>query len=232
MGFQEILTLLLIIKIGAVPAHIWFVNLVSTLRWNLIYLFLTLQKFIPLMFISHFRAKFASSLAILSWGVAAYSRLTIRELKKVVVFSSLFFQGVLLFSLRVSLGQWVIYLRLYALISWPILDSFERVVKGGSRNWTADEATKFNLWLVLISVGGVPPLPGFFLKVHFALTPGLVGAGALIFFCLSVAMLWMYMMIGLSSQFFSQRGALDFRLLKKSLFGVLATTFIAIGLFI
>ena len=81
-------------------------------------------------------------------------------------------------------------------------------------------------------MGGAPPLPGFFLKVHFALTPGLVGAGALIFFCLSVAMLWMYMMIGLSSQFFSQRGALDFRLLKKSLFGVLATTFIAIGLFI
>ena len=90
----------LVFKMGAVPLHGWFLRVSSKMRWERLYLFLTVQKFIPLFILSQYAATSQAGLSVIRWAVAGLGRLKTKRIKKLFIYSSLFFMGALLALVR------------------------------------------------------------------------------------------------------------------------------------
>lgn len=158
---------LIIYKIGGFPFHQWMVLLRSSLSWESLGVVLTFQKIIPLYFLSALACKPLALVIGLGWPVLAMLGLLIKQAKKLFVVSSIFFLGALV--LRVSLGGWkwkgllLIYLVIFLTLSYFI--GGESVAPGSLLRFSSKEE-KLNWLFVLLVLRGVPPFPGFFLKLE------------------------------------------------------------------
>lgn len=194
-----LLSIILLFKIGLVPFHTWFLTIRTSFRWENLYLFLTSQKVIPLHLLSN-RATFRLVvIGIIRWVISRVRSLSRKSLKKLIIYSSLFIGGILLFLLSNQL-DWVKFLLVYSLIILPIFVygknlsckknfSAEREVKRQRGIWT---------WVIFLNLGGVPPFPGFFLKVNFLASIAFAFFELMFFIMTSIILLYIYLSLGFS----------------------------------
>lgn len=92
--------LVVLLKISAVPFHIWFLNLRSKIPWERMLLFLTVIKFIPLIILRNSYRFYIIFFSNLSLVVSRVRRIYYSRLKNLIVLSSLYFLGILFFLLN------------------------------------------------------------------------------------------------------------------------------------
>jgi len=162
-----ILTVSLRIKLGIAPFHIWFPEVIEGLRWANSLILLTWQKISPLVIISlFFNSTLLLLLAIFSALIGALSGLNQTSLRKILTYSSIAHTGwitrIIYFNRNIWINYFIIY-RLTRIILCIIflyinINYFSQIVLTGIIR------KKFIIFINLFSLGGLPPLLGFFPK--------------------------------------------------------------------
>lgn len=161
--FSYLGRILLCYKIGGGPFYFWFPSICRRIRWWSCFYLITFQKLIPIILISLFIRRLIWVLRIIRLLVGVIGRINQVEIKQLIAFSSIHHIGWILLRFIVRDIFWIPYLFIYSImiLGWIIY------LDNGVVNNVMDSVKFENKWiilLVLLNLGGVPPLIGFFLK--------------------------------------------------------------------
>jgi len=158
-----------LIKLGGFPFQNWVLEIIEALPIEIFFLFLTLQKVLPLHLTYFFTPRLFLLLTVVSWGVLTLRCITLVSVKKIALISSTYFLMALIGLLPFSRIQWKVIFLVYSLTLIPLFLLF----RGGPRRRQdrGKPGVRVSLgWaLVLGTLAGLPPLPGFFLKLEILL---------------------------------------------------------------
>ena len=159
---SALLFLRIIFKMRAVPFHHWGVTARRFMPPLLLMIFLRAQKILPFYLIKSFfhptfRALFLAFILSILWG--ASQNLKQNKIKLIIIFSRVRHLGWLLIS-RNNVTTWELYFSYYSLVLFllaPFCNTPHQLIK--------QKKLGFFWVLLLITLGGLPPLIGFFPKI-------------------------------------------------------------------
>nr|UJG10815.1 NADH dehydrogenase subunit 2 [Ips typographus]UUG47420.1 NADH dehydrogenase subunit 2 [Ips typographus]UUG47537.1 NADH dehydrogenase subunit 2 [Ips typographus] len=166
---SPLLNLALLMKIGAAPLHFWLPEVVSGISWYMNMIILTWQKIAPmiLLFYSMKSSIMISMFIILSALIGSLEGINQTCLRKLLVFSSINHISWMLSALSSSLNSWLLYFLIYSFMNLNIIFLlnlnkiffFSQIDK-----ISPNKSIKFFFFMNFLSLGGLPPFIGFFIK--------------------------------------------------------------------
>nr|YP_010535597.1 NADH dehydrogenase subunit 2 [Alectorobius mimon]UYB78444.1 NADH dehydrogenase subunit 2 [Alectorobius mimon]UYB78457.1 NADH dehydrogenase subunit 2 [Alectorobius mimon] len=159
------ITLTMLIKVGAAPFHIWFPQISEGLTFNSLSILLTIQKIIPLYIMSIFKTNMIMISVIMSAFIGSFGGFNQFSLRKILAFSSISHLSWILTLLLINSNFWLIYLSIYSLIIFTMIYIINQI-KMNMFNFSKKINPELNLTLImmLLTLGGMPPTIGFFMK--------------------------------------------------------------------
>nr|UUG47446.1 NADH dehydrogenase subunit 2 [Ips nitidus] len=159
----------LLLKIGAAPLHFWLPEVVTGVSWNINMIILTWQKIAPmiLLFYSISSPIFISIFIILSALIGSLEGLNQSCLRKLMVFSSINHIGWMLSALSSSFNTWLIYFLVYSFMNFNIISllNLNKIYFISQINkLSPNKSINFFFMANFLSLGGLPPFIGFFIK--------------------------------------------------------------------
>nr|AFI23435.1 NADH dehydrogenase subunit 2 [Ceratocombus japonicus] len=159
----------LMLKSGIPPLHSWVPEIINKMNWNQSILILTLQKVAPLTIMSNiiFNEYMINMIIILSVTTGAIGGLNYLSVRKIMTFSSINHMGWILACMKNSNQLWIFYTILYFSMTFMIMLYFKNMNMFTSNNMNIKFKTfmeKINITMMMLSLGGMPPMLGFFMK--------------------------------------------------------------------
>nr|YP_009420026.1 NADH dehydrogenase subunit 2 [Nautilus pompilius]ASO66664.1 NADH dehydrogenase subunit 2 [Nautilus pompilius] len=165
-----IFMILLLIKLGGVPFHFWLPNIAPSLSWSSCFLLLTWQKIAPMLLIVYMNnsPNHLLLLGAISALVGSLGGINQTSLRILLTYSSISHTGWMICALLLDTSVFAIYLMTYLFLSSSIFliisqdntSSFTQLNKKKVTN-----TSSIVLLTSLLSLGGLPPLMGFFPKL-------------------------------------------------------------------
>nr|YP_009988594.1 NADH dehydrogenase subunit 2 [Pharyngocirrus uchidai]QNM39905.1 NADH dehydrogenase subunit 2 [Pharyngocirrus uchidai] len=160
------------LKLGMPPAHFWFPSVMAAMSWINCLLLSTWQKIAPLFIMvlafSPLSRPIIFGLAGLAALVGGLGGLNQTQLRPLLAYSSMGHMGWMVAASMVSVNSMVLYFASYIAISTPLmlpLHKFNSFSKAASSNILSIPLPLLAPTLILLlSLGGLPPLMGFFPK--------------------------------------------------------------------
>lgn len=156
----------LLLKIGAAPFHFWFPGVIEGLNWTNNFILITWQKIAPLILISYFIIPNLFIIIIFfSILIGSLGGLNQTRLRKIIAFSSINHLGWILAAIISNENLWILYFYIYTFLSLTILILFD-ILKVFHINQiffiiNNNPLIKFIIFILLLSLGGLPPFLGF-----------------------------------------------------------------------
>jgi len=171
-----------LIKLGGFPFQNWVLEIIETMPIEIFFLFLTLQKALPLHLVSYFTPHAFLILSSLRWGALTLRCLILVSVKKIVLISSTYFLMAVVGLLPLTRMQWKVIFLVYCLTLAPLLLLLRAGPRCRGSRGKPEAGVSLGWALVLGTLAGIPPLPGFFLKLeilivflgHLELMAGLI----------------------------------------------------------
>jgi len=162
-----LINLFILFKLGAVPFYHWLLSVGRGQTWVVLFFLLTVQKFIPLFFIQIFSVKEILWLSGFRWAFLPWAVYILKNLKKIIIMSSTFIIISILAAILIKGRDWKGLMALYTLTFIPLLGVSRRDSGNGTRPKRPGDEILTATWLLLIAnLVGIPPLPGFFIKLE------------------------------------------------------------------
>nr|QUI77271.1 NADH dehydrogenase subunit 2 [Mitjaevia dworakowskae] len=205
--FDLFMTLSILIKMGVAPFHLWVLSVVEGLQMIPMILMFTLSKISPTMMLT-FISSSISLIISLTLILGALMGLNQNSIRKMISYSSIFNMGLILISIKNNY-IWCYYLAIYSLLLSMLTFLFFKMNSFYVNQMIINEKSlskKMNLWLTLLSMGGMPPFLGFSIKlivIEFALTNFMLTNLVLIIIFSLLVMFFYLRMTYLSLMFFS-----------------------------
>nr|AJG02561.1 NADH dehydrogenase subunit 2 [Nymphalis io]QXP99654.1 NADH dehydrogenase subunit 2 [Nymphalis io geisha] len=206
--FSIIINSSLLMKMGSVPFHFWFPNIMEGLSWLNCFILMSWQKISPMILISYYmNINLMFIVMILNVMIGTISSFNQISLRKLMAFSSINNLGWMLAALSISENLWFIYLLLYSFFIsimcflFYILNSY---YINQLFNFNMNFFIKISILINFLSLGGLPPFLGFFPKwmiINHLLLNNLFII-SFIFVMTSLIMLFIYIRILYSSLMF------------------------------
>nr|WKK49869.1 NADH dehydrogenase subunit 2 [Subulatus sp.] len=161
-----ILSVSLMIKIGVAPFHNWIFSVVEGLNFMCLYIMLFIMKFVPIFICSLLDMQF-SVLSFITMIVGSISGLIQNSIRKLFSSSSIYNLGLIVSCINEN-HVWIIYLTIYGLM---LISLFSILMNMNSNYINQLIMTEFDLskklifWLLILSMGGLPPFIGFLNKL-------------------------------------------------------------------
>nr|BCD55987.1 NADH dehydrogenase subunit 2 [Ficedula owstoni] len=167
-----ILTTAIAMKLGLVPFHFWFPEVLQGTSLTTGLLLSTAMKFPPmtLLFMTSqsLNPALLTTLAILSTALGGWMGLNQTQIRKLLAFSSISHLGwmaiIIIYSPKLALLNFY----LYALMTTAVFVTLNSIntlkLSTLMTTWTKTPALSATLMLVLLSLAGLPPLTGFLPK--------------------------------------------------------------------
>lgn len=151
------------IKIGAGPFFFWFPSVCIGLSWNSCYILIIYQRIIPLLLIVMFVRIIVWYIIIIRLVRGAVGRFNQSDLRCFIAYSSIHHLGWILICHIIYDNIWIMYILIYNFVLFNVIFIFNKynLVRV---NIASKIKNKFNLILGLLSIGGIPPILGFFIK--------------------------------------------------------------------
>nr|YP_009240925.1 NADH dehydrogenase subunit 2 [Neoscona adianta]ALF63159.1 NADH dehydrogenase subunit 2 [Neoscona adianta] len=161
--FDYIVLTVLSYKIGGGPFFFWFPSLCESLSWGSCFLLMTIQKILPLALISFLVSTFLWVIIFSSIVVGAVGSMNQKKMKRLMAYSSIHHIGWILMCNFLGEMMWLIYLIVYTMLISGIMIILmnDNILDVGSL-WKI--SSKWSFVLGMLSMGGMPPLLGFYLK--------------------------------------------------------------------
>nr|YP_009327741.1 NADH dehydrogenase subunit 2 [Armillifer agkistrodontis]APB92065.1 NADH dehydrogenase subunit 2 [Armillifer agkistrodontis] len=164
LKLQPIIMLVMIMKSGSAPFHHWFVTITNNISWFSLLLLLTWQKIIPFLIISLMNTWMILLLAILNLIIGSTSGISSPSTRLIMTYSSLSHQGWMYSSMMLSDSLWMFYLTIYSMNFILCLLPLSQMNNAFLNNFSTSYSSKISLFISLMNLAGMPPLPGFIPK--------------------------------------------------------------------
>ena len=166
--FQIVMVVRLLWKIGFPPFHFWLFSLIIELRWFLFFLLSSWQKILPFFLVRKIYINFLDVFIILRLFICVVSSSQQSRIKKLIIFSTIFTSSWILASMTIFKNIWLILLLLYRIllaffIRFSLSHNFSR--KDSTNINYMGQLDKIFVFLIFLSMAGIPPFIGFFIKV-------------------------------------------------------------------
>nr|WRQ18160.1 NADH dehydrogenase subunit 2 [Igerna sp.] len=164
--YQMILTSSMMLKMGIAPFHNWILEMIEGLELTVMFLLLTLLKMGPLNMLSYLMFK-NNLYVIISLVIGSMFGLNQNSLRKMLCYSSIFNMGFILSAISLN-SIWWLYLTFYSLMLAMVFFLMKKMGVSYINQMCLNEnkkSLKMNIWLAMLSMGGMPPLLGFMLKL-------------------------------------------------------------------
>nr|UPX88603.1 NADH dehydrogenase subunit 2 [Pholidoptera griseoaptera] len=168
--FQILICSTLMLKMGAAPFHFWFPATMEGLSWKNCFILMTWQKIAPLMLLAYVIEMniFISMIIVMSVLIGSLGGLNQSSLRKLMAYSSINHVGWMISAMVIGENIWELYFMVYTLLSLSIILIFStHHIYHINQNFLMmphDRVTKSCMFLLLLSLGGLPPFLGFFPK--------------------------------------------------------------------
>nr|YP_008965291.1 NADH dehydrogenase subunit 2 [Marphysa sanguinea]AHC01842.1 NADH dehydrogenase subunit 2 [Marphysa sanguinea] len=163
-----IMSIALMIKVGAAPTHFWFPSVMSSSSWLICILLATWQKIAPLTMITIMfppSNKFIFLAAASSSLIGGILGLNQTQLTSLLAYSSIGHLGWILAIIYNSKYMGILYFSIYAITTSSLMILFYLIntysIKQTASNSILSSDKYFIPMLLLLSLGGLPPLLGF-----------------------------------------------------------------------
>jgi len=187
----------LIIKLGAAPLHFWFPYVIRSIRWSNCIILTTWQKLGPLIvltFTQYTSIKvFLIIVAITSALIGRLGGLNQSQTRLLLTYSSISHLSWILAAIIKNIISIIIYFTIYRVITARLIYVLwnENIISLKTHNKSI--LNTITLRFLLLSLGGLPPLTGFFIKwivisnlIIYLIPPLLLRSTINIFFYLNV----------------------------------------------
>lgn len=165
---EPIMFFSLVWKRGLPPLHLWIIRLIENLEQLSFIILSTWQKILPFYIISIIPIEWLFIFIGFSMLVAIMIRLFQRNVKKILIVSSIFMGGWIISVIIFSKFYWLGVLFVYSIIFIGIVEvafKFKIVKKFSTVLKTNTLIEKFVLFIISLAIAGFPPMVGFFLKI-------------------------------------------------------------------
>jgi len=164
--FSELVRLALLTKLGIFPLYFWFPDVREGLSWHVFFILCTWQKLIPLIILRCLWVNLTFISILIRGWIGCLGILNLTSLRKILAFSSINNLAWIVIRLINPNINWLLFLivyrgvilRLIIIIKFNNLASLPQII-----NFSGGNFNKRFLFL-LLSLGGLPPLVGFFPK--------------------------------------------------------------------
>nr|YP_009417629.1 NADH dehydrogenase subunit 2 [Japanagallia spinosa]ARX63979.1 NADH dehydrogenase subunit 2 [Japanagallia spinosa] len=166
IDYQMILTSSMMLKMGIAPFHNWILEMIESVELMIMFLLLTLMKIAPLNMISYLMFK-TNLFIFMSLLIGSLLGLSQTSLRKMMCYSSIFNLGFILASISLN-SIWWFYMIMYSLMLVMILFLMNKMKINYISQLSLNEnksSLKMNIWLAMLSMGGMPPMMGFMMKL-------------------------------------------------------------------
>nr|YP_010950989.1 NADH dehydrogenase subunit 2 [Thienemanniella triangula]WML69330.1 NADH dehydrogenase subunit 2 [Thienemanniella triangula] len=160
---------IMMLKMGAAPFHFWFPSISEGLNWINNLILMTWQKIAPMMILSYsMNLNYLIIIILTSTMVGSLGGLNQTSLRKLMAFSSINHMGWMISSLMFNENIWLMYFSFYFILLMNIF-LFFNFLNIYYMNQTfmmmfSNKYIKTIFFLLLLSLGGLPPFLGFFPK--------------------------------------------------------------------
>nr|YP_010713868.1 NADH dehydrogenase subunit 2 [Atyopsis gabonensis]WDD39088.1 NADH dehydrogenase subunit 2 [Atyopsis gabonensis] len=171
-GPSLVITMALLLKMGAAPFHFWFPPVVQGITWPQCIIIMTVQKIAPMLLLLMMHSDKATLILIasslISAVVGAIGGLNQTLTRKIMAYSSINHMSWMLAAALFNEQTWTIYFLTYSLVSSSVI-----LIMHAHQIFHFNQISSFNiyskelklaLFLSLLSMGGMPPMTGFFPK--------------------------------------------------------------------
>nr|YP_010373157.1 NADH dehydrogenase subunit 2 [Hyperhalosydna striata]QTZ18390.1 NADH dehydrogenase subunit 2 [Hyperhalosydna striata] len=162
----------LLIKLGMPPCHFWFPSVMSLISWPMCIILATWQKLIPILLIIYVLNSSMNpfftlmiSLGALIGGLGGMNQ---SQLRPLLAYSSIGHMSWILAASLSSYSSSFLYLIIYIIITIPLMSllwSNSSFLSNSINNLShSSKLFTLSLTLMILSLGGIPPLLGFLPK--------------------------------------------------------------------
>nr|WRO39105.1 NADH dehydrogenase subunit 2 [Polyura arja] len=166
--FSIMINSTLLMKMGSVPFHFWFPNIIEGLSWFNCFILMTWQKISPMILLSYyFNMNFMMIIMIFNVLIGAIGGFNQTSIRKLMAFSSINNLGWMISALMISENLWMLYFMLYSFLISIMCFLFYMLnifYINQMFNFNMNFSIKIFIMINFLSLGGLPPFLGFFPK--------------------------------------------------------------------
>nr|YP_011036758.1 NADH dehydrogenase subunit 2 [Conlopa bredoni]WRK21427.1 NADH dehydrogenase subunit 2 [Conlopa bredoni] len=162
----SLISLSIMIKLALVPFHSWMILVIEQMDMWLILMLLILIKIPPINIASLIKSKM-ELICILSMSMSCIMTMNQTSMRKIIGYSSVFNMGMLMSTLNYN-QTWIMFMMIYTMNLIIILTMMKKISMNFINQCLINEQnpqTKMNLSINLMSMGGMPPMMGFVMKM-------------------------------------------------------------------
>nr|YP_007475015.1 NADH dehydrogenase subunit 2 [Amblyomma cajennense]AFU55264.1 NADH dehydrogenase subunit 2 [Amblyomma cajennense] len=166
--FKMIMNISMLIKLAVVPFHFWLTSLSEMIDFSSLWVILTMQKMIPLIVLYTYNVEIIIMFAAISSIIGSILALNSKTIKKILIFSSISHQGWMISLILMKSNFWLTYLLIYSTLIFKISSSLTKVnfINMTSLFFINNKYPgKISIISMMLSLGGMPPFLGFFIKL-------------------------------------------------------------------
>nr|AEI99480.1 NADH dehydrogenase subunit 2 [Picoides villosus] len=204
-----LLTTAIAMKLGLVPFHFWFPEVLQGSSLTTALLLSTAMKFPPttilLLTSNSLNPSLLTLMAIASTALGGWTGLNQTQLRKILAFSSISHLGwmtaIIIYTPKLTLLTFLLYTLLTSTIFLSLNTSYTTKLSTLMTSWTKTPMLNATLMLTLLSLAGLPPFIGFLPKwlIIQELTKQEMTPTALALALLSLLSLFFYLRLAYSS---------------------------------
>nr|YP_009472921.1 NADH dehydrogenase subunit 2 [Macrosaldula sp. PJ-2017]AST10151.1 NADH dehydrogenase subunit 2 [Macrosaldula sp. PJ-2017] len=158
-----------LIKMGMSPFHMWVPEIMEKMSWNNCLLLMTWQKIAPMMVLTNLlpNKNFIMLPVILSTVAGAIGGLNQTSMRKIMAYSSISHSGWMVACMNFEHKMWMMYFMIYSVMNMMVINMFNKnsiFYINQMQMYMTSMFNKTNYFIMMMSLGGLPPFLGFLPK--------------------------------------------------------------------
>nr|QGZ10076.1 NADH dehydrogenase subunit 2 [Oncopsis nigrofasciata] len=166
INFKMVMLMSMLVKIGSSPFHVWVLSIIEGLSYYTMFMLFTLVK-IPGMISLSMLNEQVHMWSIMSMIIGSIMAINQSSIKKLLSYSSIYNLGLMMSSINEN-QIWLNYMFVYSISLFMLifmLSSLKVIYLNQMILNEIESMTKITIWILMMSMAGLPPLMGFSMKM-------------------------------------------------------------------
>nr|YP_010878960.1 NADH dehydrogenase subunit 2 [Batracomorphus extentus]WHE42612.1 NADH dehydrogenase subunit 2 [Batracomorphus extentus] len=164
-NYDYMLMMSLVMKMGGVPFHNWVIAIIKGMEYNSMMMLFTIMKIPTMSMLSMINIKM-NLMVIMAMMLSTMMMVNENSMKKMLALSSMF-NLVMMLMLSKNINMWILFLMIYSIIMKMMMEQLKnnKIKQMNQLMVDSKKISKKEIWLSMMSLGGMPPLMGFINKL-------------------------------------------------------------------